>query len=80
MNILDIFTNISLILQDQNLLVKIALSLILIMFLLFTIILARQTSSLTTLINQTTFSPAFKMTAYLLAVTTLLLLIAVIFV
>jgi hypothetical protein len=80
MNIVDIFNNIITFLKNQELLVKASLSLVIILFSLFTVIMARQISALTDIVNQVTFSPIFKFTAYVLIGITFILLVIVIFV
>lgn len=76
----DIINNFMGVLQDQNALLKVVLILLLLLFALFTLILARQISLLTKLLNQVTFSPIFKMIAYATVVLTLTLLLFVILV
>ncbi|MBP6913134.1 MAG: hypothetical protein KBC00_00805 [Candidatus Levybacteria bacterium] len=80
MNLETIITNITNFLNSPDIFVKIALVLLELLFLLFTIILARQISSLTKLINQVSFSPVLKFTAYTVIFSTLLLLLVTIFV
>lgn len=80
MDILLFFQNIFTFFSNPDALVKIALILLLLLFLLFTLILARQISQLLKLVDQVSFSPVLKFTAYSLVISTLLLLLGVIFV
>lgn len=66
--------------QNPDGFLKIAFILILLLFLVFTVVLARQISLLIELVDQVTFSPVFKLIANTLSIFTILLLIAVIFV
>lgn len=66
--------------SNQNTLAKIALILIMLLFLLFTLIFARQISLLLRLVDQVNFSPIFRFLGYSLVISTIILLIGIIFV
>lgn len=76
----DIIAQFSLLLQNQDLILKVVLFLLLILFLLFTLVFGRQIALLTNVINQVTFSPIFRLIGYSLTVATLVLLVLVIIV
>lgn len=80
MTLNELYNSLLAFIQNQDLILRTALGALLLLFLLFAFVLARQISLLTGLINQVTFTPIFKMIAYSVAVITLLLLIATIFV
>lgn len=79
-NISEIIARFPALLTTQDGLIKLALILIMIIFLLFTLILARQINSLTNLVNQVSFTPVFKLIAYGVVAATLALLLFVILV
>lgn len=80
MNIQDISHFINNILSNQNEILKIVLILLSLLFLLFTIILARQISLLTNQLNQVSFSPVLRFLGYAFILTTLTMLIVIILV
>lgn len=80
MNISEIIARFPALLTTQDGLIKLALILILIIFLLFTLTLARQINSLTNLVNQVSFTPVLRLLGYSLVAATLTLLIFVILV
>lgn len=80
MTLQDIIDSLSQLAANPNVIIKVGLVLLMLMFLLFALVIARQISILTKLVNQVTFSPIFKVIAYGLVVTTLGLLIVTIFV
>ncbi|HMS22295.1 MAG TPA: hypothetical protein PKA38_00880 [Candidatus Levybacteria bacterium] len=80
MSLEDIITNVTNFLNSPDVFIKIALVLLELLFLLFTIVLTRQISSLTKLVNQVSFSPVLKFIAYSVIFGTLLLLLVTIFV
>lgn len=76
-NIMQIFIGLF---SNPNTFIKIALVLIMLLFLLFTIIFVRQISLLLKLVDQVNFSPIFRFLGYSLVVSTIILLIGVILV
>lgn len=80
MTINDLYNSFLALIQNQDLILRTALGALLLLYLLFAFVLARQISLLTGLINQVTFTPVFIFIAYGVAVATLLLLLAAIFV
>ncbi len=80
MTIEDIYTQFTLFFQNQDLILKGILFVLLLLFLLFTLVFGRQIDILTKVINQVTFSPIFKLMGYGLTVVTLILLVLVIIV
>ena len=80
MTIQDIFLQITLFLQNQDLILKVVLSLLLLLFTLFTLVFGRQVAILTTVVNQVTFSPIFKLFSYGLTIAAIILLVLVIIV
>ncbi len=80
MTIEDIVTQFSLFLQNQDLILRGVLFILLLLFLLFTLTLGRQIDILTKVINQVTFSPIFKLVGYGMTIVTLILLVLVIIV
>lgn len=80
MDILDIAQRIFTFFQDPNGFIKIALVLILLLYLLFSFIFARQISHLIELVDQVTFSPVLKFIVYGISFATVVLLILVILV
>lgn len=80
MTIEDIVTQFSLFLQNQDLILRGVLFVLLLLFLLFTLTFGRQIAILTKVVNQVTFSPIFKLIGYGLTVMTLILLVLVIIV
>lgn len=79
MNISDIVTLLNST-QGQNVILKIVLILLSLLFLLFTILLSRQISLLASQINQVSFSPILRFLGYFFVLATLTLLIVVILV
>lgn len=80
MNIQDILNYLGQLSNNQDILVKIALILVLLLFTLFTLVLARQISVLTHLIYQVNFSSVLQGLAYALTFLSILLIVIVIFV
>ncbi len=80
MDILDITQRIFTFFQDPNSFIKIALVLVLLLYLLFSFIFARQISHLIELVDQVTFSPVLKFIVYGISLATVALLILVILV
>lgn len=80
MTLQDIIDSLSQLAAHPNMIIKVGLILLMLLFLLFALVIARQISILSTLANQITFSPIFKVVAYGLVLTTLGLLIVTIFV
>lgn len=61
MTFIDVFQFVFNLFSDQDLIAKIVLSIFLILYTLFAIVLARQISLMTNLVNQTDFSPFLKL-------------------
>lgn len=67
-------------LTDQNLVLKIVLILLELLFTLFALVLSRQISLLTNMLNQVSFTPIFKMISYAIVLASLTLLVITILV
>ncbi len=80
MDITSILANISSILSNQNQILKIVLILLELLFALFTLVLARQITLLTNMLNQVSFTPIFRFIAYALIITSIILLVITILV
>ncbi|MFI5265266.1 MAG: DUF5657 family protein [Candidatus Levyibacteriota bacterium] len=80
MDIQTIFASLASVLSNQNEILKIILILLLLLFSLFTLVLSRQVSLLTGMFNQVSFTPMLKLITYLIILTTVALLVIVIFV
>lgn len=80
MNVQDIINSITTLLGNQNQLLKAILILLALLYLLFTLVLARQITLLTNILNQVSFTPIFRFLAYAVAIATLGLLLVTIFV
>lgn len=80
MDIPALIQNIIIFFQNPDGLVKIALILILLLFLLFTLIFNRQITHLIELVDQVSFSPILKFIVYGVTFATLVLLILTILV
>ena len=80
MDIVQILQTIYLYFSDLNAFIKVALVLVMLLFLLFSFIFARQISHLIDLVDQVTFSPVLKFIVYGISFATVTLIILVILV
>ncbi len=67
-------------LSNQNQILKIVLILLELLFALFTLVLARQITLLTNMLNQVSFTPIFRFIAYALIIASIALLVITILV